>query len=170
MFPIKIHQGGPVQEERDIEQKNLSKVGLEPSTSNSCGAYSTATNKNFGLFWSIFVPKFWSIAIRVSDVPVFRDRCDLKKKISCPGSEVRSPKFFGFFGHLRRMTRENRKVSSPWREPSASASAAPKNPKHLSTKRNFKLKLGWNLKRKTHFKNSLFFYFVEFRQYSKVLG
>ena len=63
MFPIKIHQGGPVQEERDIEQKNLSKVGLEPRTSNSCGVYSTATSgsariKTFGLFLFIFVQKF----------------------------------------------------------------------------------------------------------------
>ena len=56
MFPIKIHQGGPAQEERDIEQINLSKVGLEPRTSNSCGVYSTATSgspriKTFGLFF-----------------------------------------------------------------------------------------------------------------------
>ena len=67
MFPIKIHQGGPAQEERDIEQINLSKVGLEPRTSNSCGAYSTATSgsariKTYGLFLFIFVLKKFEVS------------------------------------------------------------------------------------------------------------
>ena len=155
MFPIKIHQGWPVQDVRETEQKNLSKVGLEPSTSNSCGAYSTATSgsariKTLELFIHLCskILKYRHSRFRCSGFsrPMPSEKKNFLSWIWSQISEV-----FRIFQHLRRMTRENRKVSSPWREPSASASAAPKNPKHLSTKRNFKLKLGWNLKRKKTF-------------------